>query len=95
MLEVQRKRSLLKEIDPSTFELFSEYAYTNNYTVPDPVIALQPADVTIEGGMNGYKGKSPVSNPEAGLEQADKVNDPVVWDPIDPEPVAVDEGSAE
>jgi hypothetical protein len=52
MAEAKESCALLEDVDESTFVRFVEYMYTNDYLVPDPVIAQMTSKGTSEDGQD-------------------------------------------
>lgn len=55
MAEAKESCAFLEDVDEGTFVRFVEYMYTNDYSVPDPVIVQMASDSTFENGQHGIE----------------------------------------
>jgi hypothetical protein len=55
MAEAKESCAFLEDVDEGTFVRFVEYMYTNDYSVPDPVIVQMASDSTFENGQDGIE----------------------------------------
>jgi hypothetical protein len=53
MAEAKESCAILEDVDEGTFVRFVEYMYTNDYSVPDPVIVQTASNSTFENGQDG------------------------------------------
>jgi hypothetical protein len=63
MAEAKESCAILEDVDESTFVRFVEYMYTNDYSVPDPVIVQMASNSTFENGQDGPEETVTVERP--------------------------------
>ena len=64
MAEAKESCAFLEDVDEDTFVRFVEYMYTNDYSVPDPVIVQMAPDSTFENGQDGIEETAAVDEPQ-------------------------------
>ena len=61
MSEAKEKCAFLEDVDEGIFVRFTEYAYTGDYSVPDPDIILTSSDVGVPNGVEDTDNKTRAS----------------------------------
>src|SRR5271154_6137439 len=64
MAEAKESCAFLEDVDEGTFVRFVEYMYTNDYSVPDPVIVQMASDSTFGNGQDGIEETAAVDEPQ-------------------------------
>lgn len=64
MAEAKESCAFLEDVDEGTFVRFVEYMYTNDYSVPDPVIVQMTSDSASENGQDGIEETAAVDEPQ-------------------------------
>jgi hypothetical protein len=77
MAEAKESCAFLEDVDEGTFVRFVEYMYTNDYSVPDPVIVQMASDSTFENDQDGIEETAAVDEPQPPMELA-PAEDPVI-----------------
>jgi BTB/POZ domain len=65
MAEAKESCAILEDADEGTFVRFVEYMYTNDYSVPDPVIVQMASNSTFENGQDGIEETAVVDVPSS------------------------------
>ena len=63
MAEAKESCAILEDVDEGTFVRFVEYMYTNDYSVPDPVIVQMASNSTFESDQDGIEETASVDEP--------------------------------
>jgi len=64
MAEAKESCAFLEDVDEGTFVRFVEYMYTNDYSVPDPIIVQMASDSTFENGRDGIEETAAADEPQ-------------------------------
>ena len=70
MSEAKEGCSSLEDVDTDTFVRFSEYAYSGDYTVPEPEIDIGASQTATMNGVEGISGNCVGAPPEGPAPEA-------------------------